>query len=236
MEPIVFLPGMMCDARVFEAQVAALSRDVPVMVAPVSQGATIEEIAEGLLRFLPERFALVGLSMGGIVAMELLRRAPGRVTRIALMDTNALSETPKTAAAYEPWIIAARAGRLEDAIRQMMQQDFLAPGEGRLAVLNRYVAMAMDQGAEVFVRQAKALQRRRDLQSALRRCKVPALVLCGEHDQLTPVKRHKFMADLIPSADLTVVPGAGHLPTWEQPEAVNAALKAWLKQPYLLRG
>lgn len=226
----------MCDARVFEAQVAALSRDVPVMVAPVSQGATIEEIAEGLLRFLPERFALVGLSMGGIVAMELLRRAPGRVTRIALMDTNALSETPKTAAAYEPWIIAARAGRLEDAIRQMMQQDFLAPGEGRLAVLNRYVAMAMDQGAEVFVRQAKALQRRRDLQSALRRCKVPALVLCGEHDQLTPVKRHKFMADLIPSADLTVVPGAGHLPTWEQPEAVNAALKAWLKQPYLLRG
>ena len=226
----------MCDARVFEAQVAALSRDVPVMVAPVSQGATIEEIAEGLLRFLPERFALVGLSMGGIVAMELLRRAPGRVTRIALMDTNALSETPKTAAAYEPWIIAARAGRLEDAVRQMMQQDFLAPGEGRLAVLNRYVAMAMDQGAEVFVRQAKALQRRRDLQSALRRCKVPALVLCGEHDQLTPVKRHKFMAELIPSADLTVVPGAGHLPTWEQPEAVNAALKTWLKQPYLLRG
>lgn len=236
MEPIVFLPGMMCDARVFEAQVAALSRDVPVMVAPVSQGATIEEIAEGLLRFLPERFALVGLSMGGIVAMELLRRAPGRVTRIALMDTNALSETPKTAAAYEPWIIAARAGRLEDAVRQMMQQDFLAPGDGRLAVLNRYVAMAMDQGAEVFVRQAKALQRRRDLQSALRRCKVPALVLCGEHDQLTPVKRHKFMAELIPSADLTVVPGAGHLPTWEQPEAVNAALKTWLKQPYLLRG
>ncbi|WP_412563713.1 alpha/beta fold hydrolase [Thalassobius sp. MITS945101] len=236
MEPLVFLPGMMCDARLFAPQVTAFSRHLPVTVAPVGLGESIEEIAETVLRQLPEKFALAGLSMGGIVAMEMLRRAPARITRIALMDTNALSETPKTAAAYEPLIIAAKAGRLEDAVRQMMKQEYLAPGEARLEILNRFVAMALEQGPESFVRQCKALQRRRDLQSALRRCKVPALVLCGEHDQLTPVKRHQFMAELIPSAELKVIAGAGHLPTWEQPDAVTTALLGWMKQPYVLRG
>ena len=88
LEPIVFLPGMMCDARVFEPQIIALGRERAVTVAPITVGDSIETIAQGLLAQLPEKFALVGLSMGGIVAMEILRRAPDRVSRIALLDTN----------------------------------------------------------------------------------------------------------------------------------------------------
>ena len=104
-EPLVLLPGMMCDARLFGPQIAELSADMAVMVAPVTQGERIEEIASGLLDLLPKRFALAGLSMGGIVAMELLRRAPDRISRIALMDTNPLAETPVIAANRGPRIV-----------------------------------------------------------------------------------------------------------------------------------
>lgn len=234
-DPLVLLPGMMCDARLFAPQVNDLSRDHAVMVAPITQGERVEEIASALLPLLPPKFALAGLSMGGIVAMELLRRAPERITRIALMDTNPLAETPQTAAAYEPMIIGARAGRLDEVMRGFMRPDYLAPGPGRIAVLNKVFEMAQDLGPEIMVRQVRALQRRRDQQPTLRRCKVPALVMCGAHDTLTPLKRHAFMAELIPYARLEVIEDAGHLPTLEAPEAVTAALRAWMKQPFVLQ-
>lgn len=234
-EPLVFLPGMMCNARVFAPQVTALSRDHVVTVAPITLGERIEEIASAILPLLPHKFALAGLSMGGIVAMEILRKAPDRVTRLALMDTNALAETPASAAAYEPLIIGAKAGRLDDMMRQMMRPEYLAPGSQRVEVLNSFLEMARDLGPDVFIRQIRALQRRRDQQATLRKCKCPTLVMCGELDGLTPLKRHTFMADLIPYADLKVIPDAGHLPTLEQPERVTAVLRDWLKQPLVLR-
>ncbi|SEL22582.1 Pimeloyl-ACP methyl ester carboxylesterase [Roseovarius azorensis] len=230
-DPVVFLPGMMCDGRVFARQIDDLSRDRPVMVAPITGGDRIEEIASGLLDVLPRRFALAGLSMGGIVAMEILRRAPDRVARIALMDTNSLAETPQSVAGYEPFIIKLRAGPLADAVQMLMRPDVLAPGQGRTDVLALVADMARAIGAEAIIRQTCALQRRRDYQAELRRCKVPALVLCGEHDGLTPVKRHSFMAELIPYAELAVIAGAGHLPPLEQPEATTAALRRWLCRP-----
>jgi pimeloyl-ACP methyl ester carboxylesterase len=173
--------------------------------------------------------------MGGIVAMELLRRAPERITRLALMDTNPLAETPQTAAAYEPMIIGARAGRLEEVLRGFMRPDYLAPGPQRLAVLGQVLEMGRDLGPEVLVRQVRALQRRRDQQPTLRRCKVPTLILCGAYDTLTPLKRHAFMAELIPYARLEVIAEAGHLPTLEAPEATTAALRAWMQQPFVLQ-
>lgn len=234
-DPVVFLPGMMCDGRLFQPQLNDLSRDMAVMVAPVTGGDRIEEIASGLLDVLPRRFALAGLSMGGIVAMEILRRAPDRVTRIALMDTNPLAETPQSAANYEPFIIKLRTGSLRDAVEMMLGGDVLAPGPGRVGILALVAAMAQGLGAEAVIRQTRALQRRRDYQAELRRCRVPALVLCGAQDRLTPVKRHRFLADLIPYATLAVIEGAGHLPVLEQAEATTAALRSWLDQPLVLQ-
>lgn len=234
-EPVVFLPGMMCDARVFGPQLTALSKDHAVTVAPITKGERIEEIASGILDLLPRRFALVGLSLGGIVAMEILRRAPDRVSRIALMDTNPLPETPQSAADLEPLIIKARSGHLRDVVQAMLGANTLAPGSGRAEVIALVEDMADHIGAEVIVRQVRAMQRRRDYQAELRRCKVPALVACGEHDGLTPIKRHSFMAGLIPYAELIVIEGAGHLPTLERPEATTDALRAWLKQPLVLQ-
>ena len=235
MEPLVLVPGMMCDARLFAPQINALSRDMPVTVVPNTLGERIEEIASAILLGLPQKFTLAGLSMGGIIAMEIIRRAPERVTRIALMDMNPLPETLQSASAYEPLIVGAKAGRFEEMMRAILKPDHLAPGPQRLQIMNVVAEMGRSMGPEVFIRQCRALQRRRDQQATLRRIKAPALVLCGEHDGLKPVRRHTFMAELIPYAKLEIIEGAGHLPTLEQPEAVTDVLRAWMKQPYVLK-
>ena len=221
----------MCDARLFGPQIAELSADTAVMVAPITQGERVEEIASQLLDQLPHRFALAGLSMGGIVAMEILRRAAERVSRIALLDTNPLAETPHVAAAREPQIVAVKAGRMLEVMRDEMKPNYLAPGPHRGDVLDLVMEMAQALGPDVFVRQSRALQRRPDQQTTLRKCRVPALVLCGAHDTLCPVKRHEFMAELIPHATLCVLEHSGHLPTLEQPAETAQALRQWLAQP-----
>lgn len=234
-EPLVLVPGMMCDARVFMPQIVAVSRERPVHVASVTAGETIREMASNVLAEAPPRFALAGLSMGGIVAMEMLRRAPERVSRIALVSTTPLAETPAQAAWREPQIVQARAGNLRDALRAALAPDNLAPGTGRAAVLRVLDEMALALGAEVFIRQSRALQRRPDAQKVLRQARLPALVLCGAHDRLTPVKRHEFIAGLMPSARLEVIEDAGHLPTLETPEAATSIILDWLVNPLVLR-
>lgn len=233
-EPLILLPGMMCDARIFAGQIAPLSRDRAVMIAPLV-GERVEEMASAVLDSAPARFALAGLSLGGIVAMELLRRAPERITRVALMDTTPLNETPQEAAAREPQIIAARTGRFDEVMREQVLTPLLRAGPHKAAQLAYLMEMAHDLGPEAFVRQSRALQRRRDQQPTLRKVRQPALILCGEEDRLTPLKRHEFMSELVPYAQLRVIEEAGHLSVLDQPDAVTAALQEWMRQPLVLR-
>lgn len=234
-EPILFLPGMMSDAGVFGPQIALMSADRAVHVAPLTGAETIAGMAEQVLADAPPRFAVVGLSLGGNVAMEIAASAPGRVTRLALISTNPLAETPETAAAREPQMAGARAGRLEEVIREDLKPDYLAPGYGRVDVMNLYVEMAMALGPEIYIRQSKAMQRRPEQRRALRTLALPTLVLCGRHDGLNPVRRHELMAELIPGADLEIIEEAGCLPTLEAPMEVTAALERWLSGTLLLK-
>ncbi len=234
-EAVVFLPGLLCDARLFGPQIADLSREYAVTCAPVTGGERIEEIASGLLDILPKRFALAGHGLGGIVAIEVIRRAPDRVTRIALMDTTPLADTPQMAAERDPRIIRTRAGRFDEVLREELPSSALAPGPYRGEIQSLMTDMARGLGPEIYIRQSRALQRRRDQQPALRRIAVPALVLCGAVDTLYPPKRHSFMAELIPGAVLEVLEGAGHLPPLEAPEATADALRRWLAAPLVLR-
>ena len=234
-EALVLLPDMMCDARVYGPQLAAFSADHAVTVAPITGGDRIEEIASNLLDVLPRRFALAGIALGASVAMELVRRAPDRVTRVALMGASVFAETPQGAADLEPIIMKAKAGNLDAFVAGIVPPGLLAPGPQRGEVRALLQDMAAHLGADVLIRQARAMQRRRDYQAEARRFKMPALVMCGAHDGAAPIKRHSFLADLIPYAKLSVIEGAGRLPTLEQPDATTDALMEWMRQPLVLR-
>lgn len=234
-EPILFIPPMLCDARVFGPQLGALSADHALMYAPTTQGERMEEIASQILSWAPSKFALVGMSMGGAVALEIFRRAGERVTRLALISTSPLADTPQMASTREPHIVAARSGRFADVIGKEMPLDWLADGPNRLEIGNLVRDMAHYLGPEAYVRQARAMQRRKDQQVTLRKIGQPTLIMCGDEDTHLPVKRHEFLAEMIPQAKLEVVVGAGHLPTLEQPEKVIELLRGWMRQPLVLR-
>lgn len=231
MIPLVFLPGMMCDARLFGPQTAYFSGRRVVHHAPISCADRMQALAAEVLAQAPERFALAGLSMGGIVAMEVLRQAPGRVERIALLDTNPLAEDDVVKARRGPQIDKARSGRMADVMRDEMKPNYLADGAGKQALLDLCMEMALDLGPEIFIRQSIALRDRPDQSETLRGFDGPALVLCGRHDALCPVARHELMAGLLTGATLAIIEGAGHMPTLEKPKETNAALERWLEIP-----
>lgn len=228
MTPLVLLPGMMCDARLYGPQVAALSGRVPLHLAPVTGQASVEALATEILAGAPARFALAGLSMGGIVAMEVFRQAPDRVDRLALLDTNPRAELDEVRQRREPQIEKVRAGGLAEIMRDELKPNYLANGPLRQDVLDLCMAMALDLGPEVFERQSRALQTRPDQQETLRQVACPTLVLMGAEDRLCPRDRHELMHRLIAGSTLEIIDGAGHLPTLEQPDAVTAALTTWL--------
>ena len=234
-EPLVLIPGLMCDARVFAGQIAPLSAQRPVMVAAPVTGERIEEIASTLLGQLPHRFALLGQGLGGMIALELMRRAPERATRLALVATTPLPPSPETAAAKEAIIVKARAGRLIEALEAEIPALALAPGVERSGVRQVMREMAEALGTRIFVQQVRAIQRRKDQQAVLRKVIQPALVLAGAADAIYPLKRQSFMAEMIPHARLEVLDEAGHLPTLEAPEAALKAIRRWLEQPLVLR-
>ncbi len=227
--PLVLLPGMMCDARVFGPQIAALSSlcglHLPGPLARPSVGA----MAEAVLADAPPQFALAGLSMGGIVAMEIAARAPERVLRLALMDTNPLAEAAEMQARRGPQMERVRAGGLAGVMRDEMKPNYLTEGPRRAEILDLCLEMALALGGEVFCAQSEALRDRSDQRAVLSALGVPALVLCGRSDRLCPVERHELMQSLIPGSVLHIVEGAGHLPCLEQPEETTAALRCWLE-------
>ncbi|WP_172293558.1 alpha/beta fold hydrolase [Pseudoruegeria sp. HB172150] len=231
-DPLVLIPSLMCDARAFLPQIVELSWETAVHVSAPLHGSTVEDMATSILTGAPQRFALCGHGLGGIVAMEILRRAPDRVSRVALMSTGCQPELPQVAATREALIVAARAGRVSEAIRGELKPDHLAvPDPVRSGILDAMYEMAEDLGPELFQRQSRAMQKRPDQQGALRKARTPALILCGEDDPLFPLRRHEFMAHLMPNAKLDVVAGAGHLPALENPSAVSASLRNWLSWP-----
>lgn len=226
MIPLVLLPGMMCDARMWGGIDRAL--DVPVIHHLPTGAATMAALAAGFLADAPPRFALAGLSMGGILAMEILRQAPDRVARLALLDTNPRAETAEVQARRAPQIDRALAGDLEGVMRDDMKPNYLAPGPRKAEILDLCMDMALALGPQVFAQQSRALRDRPDQQATLAAFTGPALVLMGADDRLCPLDRHQLMHRLMPQSQLQIIPGAAHLPPLEQPDATLRALRGWL--------
>ena len=226
MTPLLLIPGMMCGPRMWGGIPAALAPRTIHHAMPVA-GETIADMAAAILRDAPERFALAGLSMGGIVAMEMLEQAPERVERLALMDTNPLADAPEVQARRAPQINRALSGDLDGVMRDEMKPNYLADPDDS-ETLDLCMAMARTLGPDVFRRQSLALKTRADRTETLKRFTGPALVLMGEHDRPCPRDRHALMHALMPQSRLVIIPEAGHLPPLEQPQPTIAALKEWL--------
>lgn len=227
-ETLVFIPGLTCTAELYAPQWRELGVDRPVLVAEHRRDATLGGIVERLLAAAPERFALCGLSMGGYVAFEVMRRAPGRVTRLALLDTSAKPATPESNALRMEMIGHAENGRFE-TVMALMWQRLVAPARREDAALREITRrMALDTGAEAFVRQQRAIMGRPDSRLDFRSIGVPTLVLVGTEDVLTPVTESEEIASGVKGAKLVKIPGCGHLSTLESPDSVTAALGEWL--------
>lgn len=230
MTPLVLLPGMMCTAQLFSRQIAYFSKERVVHFSPLVEHDDVSSLAADVLKHAPPEFALCGLSMGGIVAMEVIRQAPTRVCGLALLDTNPLAELDSVKQAREPQMDKVRAGGLLEVMRDEMKPNYLSDSDNKAEILDLCLQMAVDLGDDVFINHSIALQNRIDQTATLRGVSVPALVLCGEDDRLCPVERHQMMCELIPNSVLQVVKGAGHLPVLEQADVVSGLMVDWLTQ------
>ncbi len=222
--PTVLVPGLRCSARLFAPQIPQLWRSGAVMIADHTRGDSIAAIAGRILEAAPSRFGLVGLSMGGFIAFEVLRRAPERIARLALLDTSARPEAPAQTERRLQQIGLTQAGRYDETIALQFPQLVHPDRRSDAGLLEIYRLMCEETGPEVFIRHQHAIMARPDSRPGLGAIRCPTLVLVGDVDELTPPAHAEEMAAAIPGARLVVVPDCGHLATLERPAAVNAAL------------
>jgi pimeloyl-ACP methyl ester carboxylesterase len=228
-ETLVLIPGLACTSRLYEPQIAALSQGRTIVVADHTRDDSIRDIAARLLQDAPERFSLAGLSMGGYVALEVMRQAPERVERLALLDTSARPDTPEASQDRERMIALAEAGRFQDIHSKLWPRLVHPEHQADQALQDVVFGMMQETGADAYIRQQRAIMSRADSRPLLPGIEIPTLVLVGEGDAVTPPDIAREMAEMVEWASLVVIPESGHLSTLEQPERVNQALRLWLE-------
>lgn len=228
--PLVLLPGLLCGPALWAAQLEALADLTCPRIADLTRDASMAGMAETVLETAPERFALAGLSMGGYVALEIFRRAPERVTRLALLDTSARADDPTRTAERHALLALARRGEF-DAVTRRLLPLLIHPDrfENDPALCEAVLGMAQEVGCEAYLRQMDAIMGRPDSRAELPAIRCPTLVLYGAQDERTPPSLHREMAAAIPGARLVVVEACGHLSTMERPGEVSAAMRSWLR-------
>jgi pimeloyl-ACP methyl ester carboxylesterase len=228
-EPLVLLPGLLCDAALWAPQVDALRGLAdPIMIGDLTRHDSMGAMAEAILAEAPPRFALAGLSMGGYCAQEIMRRAPERVTRLALLDTSARADSDEQRARRRGLIELAQKGQFKGVTPRLLPL-LIHPDRLEDKPLTRTVmGMSARVGQAAFLRQQKAIMGRPDGRPDLARIACPTLVLVGRQDALTPVALHEEIVAGVPGARLTVIEDSGHLTTLERPDPVNLALEEWL--------
>jgi pimeloyl-ACP methyl ester carboxylesterase len=230
---LVLLPGLLCDHALWEPQIAALAEICTPCVADLTRGDSMAAMAATVLAEAPaQQFALAGLSMGGYVAMEIMRQMPQRVTRLALLDTRATLDTSEETARRHEMIRLAQTEHGFTPITTRMLPLLVHPARVKEEPLVRVIRdMAERIGVEAYVRHQHAMMSRPDYRPDLPSIRCPTLVLCGREDALTPLERHEEIVRQIPSARLVVIERCGHLSTLERPHEVNVALHDWLVGP-----
>ena len=227
-EALVLVPGLLCDAALWAHQIEHLEDIAECQVGDTRQDDSIADMAQTILKAAPQSFALAGLSMGGYIALEIMRQAPERVTKLALLDTAATPDDDERRTYRRDLINLAERGEFNGVAPRLLPQfihpDRLQDGNLTDAVMD----MTQRVGRDAFIRQQTAIMGRVDSRPSLGGITVPTLVLCGRQDVLTPVERHEEIAAAIPSARLSIVEDSGHLTTMEAPQAVTVMMRDWL--------
>lgn len=227
--PLVLLPGLLCDAQLWQAQAANLADIADIWVADHTRSSSMADVARDVLADAPfASFALAGLSMGGYLALEIMRQAPQRVSRLALLDTAAGAELPEQTQRRMQLIALAESGEFPK-VTEILLPLLVHPARLSDPALTGVVrSMAQNIGKDAFVRQQHAIMSRSDSRGSLASIACPTLVLCGRQDALTPLARHEEIAAGIKGAGLEIIEDCGHLSTLERPDHVNTAMRRWL--------
>lgn len=228
--PLILLPGLLCDEALYAHQITHLADMADMRVADLTRHDSIEEMARAVLDAAPDRFSLLGLSMGGYVAQHVALMAPDRVARLALLDTNARSDNDEQRARRRGLIELAQKGQFKGVTDRLLPLLVHDRHLENTQVVETVKAMAQHVGKEAFLRQQAALLGRADQRDRLGEIRCPTLVLCGREDKLSPVKVHAEMHRLLPISKLVVVEDCGHLPPLEQSVATTAVLRYWLQE------
>lgn len=224
---LLLIPGLVCDAAVWRHQVAHLADVAAVSVPPVTQGDGIAEMARIVLEAAPQTFALAGFSMGGYIALEMLRQASGRVTRLALLDTSARGDTPQKAEWRRMAIAACERGEFVSVIEGMM--PILLHPEQQNGLLPPFVREMVGRvGVEAFVRRHRAIGTRQDSRDLLKAATQPVRSICGRQDGMSTIDEHVEIAELAQRGRFSVIEECGHMTILERPQAATALLRGWL--------
>ncbi len=227
--PTLLVPGLGTDSRLYEKQIPALWHFGPVMIANQSQRDLMAGIAQDILANAPPRFALAGLSMGGYVAFEIMRQAPDRVCKLALLDTTARPDTPEQTERRKMQFEMVKAGRFAEIPGMLFPALVHANRRNDPALRALVDDMFFALGPDAHIRQQTAIMGRADSRPSLSAFRCPVLVLAGDGDELTPPAVAKEIAGGIERARLVIAPDSGHLTTLEQPDFVSRTFVEWLQ-------
>jgi len=228
-DSLVLVPGLLCDAQLWQSQVKNLADIADIWIADHTRSGTMTGVAQDVLAEAPfSSFALAGLSMGGYIALEIMRQRSDRVTRLALLDTTPGADQPEQTQNRLGFIAMAESGKFPGIVEVLLPLLIHPSRLSERPLIEIVRSMAKNTGKEAFVRQERAIISRADSRKLLTTINCPTLVLCGRQDTLTPLAGHQEMAAAIRRAHLEVIEDCGHLSTLERPAEVNAALRRWL--------
>lgn len=228
LSPLLLIPGLLNDARLWQYQLPALSKATSTTIARVTEHDSIESLAADAIAHAPAgQFSLAGFSMGGYIALEIMRQAPERVVALALIDTTARPDTSETKEARLESISTAKIDF--DAVIQSFPPKVIHPSrQNDMALVNTIIDMCHTVGVEAFIRQQRAIMNRIDSRPFLSGIRCPTLILCGREDLLTPLPLHQELAEAISGSKFVIVEKCGHVSPLGQPQQVTESMLDWL--------
>lgn len=224
---LILVPGLICDFEVWDYPRMSLEDLMDITYVPADETDTMQGLAEAVLDLAPKTFAIAGFSMGGYVALEVLRQAPHRVERIALLDTSSRVDTLEKAAGREAAIADCEEDRFGDLLDRFVPQ-LLHPDRHEDPLFGRVRAMGERIGSDLFANRHRAMQTRTDARELLQGTDIPVRAIVGRSDALASVAEHQEIADLAPRGRLSIIEDCGHMPLLENPQATTALLRDWL--------